>query len=94
MGAKQLGLQFQALEARSVEEIEVAFRLAARERAGALIVVVDALFNAQQEGISDLGIKDRLPTMFDNGQYVQAGGLISVWRQLIRYVPARGDLCG
>jgi putative ABC transport system substrate-binding protein len=77
MAAKQLGLQLQALEARSVEEIEAAFPLAARERAGALIVVVDALFNAQQERISALGIKHRLPTMFDNGQYVQAGGLIS-----------------
>jgi putative ABC transport system substrate-binding protein len=77
MAAKQLGLQLQALEARSVEEIEAAFPLAARERAGALIVVVDALFNAQQERISALGIKHRLPTMFDNEQYVQAGGLIS-----------------
>jgi putative tryptophan/tyrosine transport system substrate-binding protein len=51
-GARQLGLQLQGLEARSVEELEAAFPLAARKRAGALIVVVDALFNAQQERIS------------------------------------------
>ena len=92
MAAKQLGLQIQALEARTVEEIEAAFPLAARDRAGALIVVVDALFNAQQERISALGIKHRLPTMFDNGQYVQAGGLISYGADLSD-VPTRGDLC-
>ena len=76
-GAKQLGLRLQTLEARSGEELEGVFRLAKSERAGALIVIVDALFNAQQQRISDLAIKHRLPAMFDNAQYVEAGGLIS-----------------
>jgi putative ABC transport system substrate-binding protein len=76
-GAKQLGLRLQTLEARSAEELEGVFRLAKSERAGALIVIVDALFNAQQQRISDLAIKHRLPAMFDNAQYVEAGGLIS-----------------
>jgi putative ABC transport system substrate-binding protein len=76
-GAKQLGLRLQTLEARSSEELEGSFRLATSERAGALIVIIDALFNAQQQRITDLAIKHRLPTMFDNAQYVEAGGLIS-----------------
>jgi len=76
-GAKQLSIRLQTLESRSPDDLEGAFRLATRERAGALIVIVDALFISQQERISDLAIKHRLPTMFDNAQYVEAGGLIS-----------------
>jgi putative tryptophan/tyrosine transport system substrate-binding protein len=76
-GAKQLGIRLQTLEARSPEELEGVFRLATSERAGALIVIVDALFNAHQQRISDLAIKHRLPAMFDSAQYAEAGGLIS-----------------
>jgi putative tryptophan/tyrosine transport system substrate-binding protein len=76
-GAKQYGLQLQTLEARSPEELERTFRLATSERSGALIVIIDALFNAHQKRISDLAINHRLPTMFDNAQYAEAGGLIS-----------------
>ena len=76
-GAKQLGLRLQVVEARSAEELEGAFRLATNEQAGALIVIVDALFNSQQKQIVELGIKHRLPEMFDSAQYVEAGGLIS-----------------
>ncbi len=76
-GAKQFGLQLQTLEARSPEELEGAFRLAASERSSALIIIVDALFNAHQQRISDLAIKHRLPAMFDSAQYAEAGGLIS-----------------
>jgi putative tryptophan/tyrosine transport system substrate-binding protein len=76
-GAKHLGIRLQTLEARSPEELEGVFRLATSERAGALIVIVDALFNAHQQRISELAIKHRLPAMFDSAQYAEAGGLIS-----------------
>jgi putative tryptophan/tyrosine transport system substrate-binding protein len=76
-GAKRLGLRLQLLEARTPEEIEGAFRLATKEQAGALIVIIDALFNAQQKQIGEFGIKHHLPEMFDTRQYVEAGGLIS-----------------
>ena len=77
VGAKQFGIRLQTLEARSPDDLEGAFRLATNERAGALIVIVDALFNSQQKRINDLAIRHRLPAMFDNAQYVEAGGLIS-----------------
>jgi putative ABC transport system substrate-binding protein len=76
-GATQLGLRLQILEARSPDEVEVAFRLATKEQAGALIVIVDALYFSQRKRIGDLGIKHRLPTMFDEAQYAEAGGVIS-----------------
>jgi putative ABC transport system substrate-binding protein len=72
-GAQQLGIRLQILEARRAEDIESAFRVAVRERAGAVIVIVDALFNSQQKRIADLGIEHRLPEMFDTREYVEAG---------------------
>jgi putative ABC transport system substrate-binding protein len=76
-GAKQFGMHLQLLEARSAEDLDEIFRRASSQRAEALIVIVDALFIAEQRRISDLGIKYRLPEMFDTRQYVEAGGLIS-----------------
>jgi putative ABC transport system substrate-binding protein len=76
-GAKQLGVRLQILEARSPDELESAFRLANKEHAGALIVIVDALYFSQRKRIGDLGIKHRMPAMFDEAQYAEAGGLIS-----------------
>ena len=76
-GAKQLGLRLQTLEARSGEELEGVFRLAIKRASRCSDRDIDALFNAQQQRISDLAIKHRLPAMFDNAQYVEAGGLIS-----------------
>jgi putative tryptophan/tyrosine transport system substrate-binding protein len=53
-GAKQLGLRLQTLEARSAEELEGVFRLAKSERAGALIVIVDALLTLSNNGSATL----------------------------------------
>ena len=76
-GAKQLGIRLQVLEAKRPDDLEGVFRAAIREQAGALIVIVDAMFFSQRKQIGDLGINHRLPTMLDSGQYVDAGGLMA-----------------
>ena len=76
-GAKQLGIRLQTLEARGADDLEGAFRAATKEQAGALIVVVDVLFSTQRKRIGDLGIKYRLPGIFDASQFAEAGGLMS-----------------
>ena len=76
-GAKQFDIRLQLLEARSPDELEPAFRVAIRQHAGALIVLVDTLFTSQRKQISDLGIKQRLPEIFDSSAFVEAGGLVS-----------------
>jgi putative ABC transport system substrate-binding protein len=65
------------LEARRPNDLEGLFRAAVREQAGALIVIIDTMFFAERKQIGDLGIKHRLPTMLDSGQYVDAGGLMA-----------------
>jgi putative ABC transport system substrate-binding protein len=59
-GTKRLGIRPQILEARSLDDLEDAFRAATKEQANALIVLADALFFAQRGRLGNLGIKQRL----------------------------------
>ena len=54
-----------------------AFRDAARGRAQALIAVTTSVLVPNDKKIADLAIKHRLPSMFEAGHYVEAGGLMS-----------------
>jgi len=76
-GAKRLAIRLQVLEARGADQLAGAFGTAAKGRADALIVLADALFFAQRGQVAELAIKHRLPSMFDDAQSVEAGGLIS-----------------
>lgn len=63
--------------ARTAREIESAFLALASERAGALIVALDPLFIQQGPQIAELAIKHRMPSIFANREYAEAGGLAS-----------------
>ena len=75
--AKRLGIRLQILEVRSADGVEAAFQAAAKERAGALLVLGDFLFRAERERLFELGIKHRLPEIFYTSEEVEAGGLMS-----------------
>ena len=66
-----------SLDARSPQEIEQAFSRMARQKAGALMVMRDPLFNRQVRQIAELAAKHRLPTIAGLREYVEAGGLMS-----------------
>jgi len=59
--ARTLELQLQVLEARRAEDIESAFTATSRERAGALLLLPDAMFILQRGRIADLAAKTHLP---------------------------------
>jgi putative ABC transport system substrate-binding protein len=72
--ARSLGLGLQSLEVRGPEDLEGAFRAAAKERAHALVVLRNpAIFN-QLKRIAELAIKSRLPAIYDDREFVEAGG--------------------
>ena len=75
--AQALGVRLQTLEARSPQEIDGAFAAMTRERAGALLVIPDALFWSQRRQIAELAVKRRLPSMRMGEAYPEAGGLMS-----------------
>jgi putative ABC transport system substrate-binding protein len=75
--ARSLGLQLQSLEVRAADELENAFRAATKERAEALIMLRAPVINAHLKPIADLAIKSRIPAIYDDSFFVEAGGLIS-----------------
>ena len=70
------------VEMQTQDDVAAAFAALGRERAGALLVPSNALFFAQRQRIAELALQARLPTMFAQREYVEAGGLMSYGESL------------
>jgi putative ABC transport system substrate-binding protein len=75
--AKALGLKLLPLEVRSLDDFESAFARAKREGAQALITSVSPLFTTLRRQVVDFAAKNRVPAMYPNREFVEAGGLMS-----------------
>jgi putative tryptophan/tyrosine transport system substrate-binding protein len=75
--AHSLGFQLQPLEAHSPEEFDILFKAAIRRRAGAIIVLPTTLTNTNRKAISDLAAGNRIPAIYPDRDFVDAGGLMS-----------------
>jgi putative tryptophan/tyrosine transport system substrate-binding protein len=75
--ARAVRVQLQLLEARGPNEFDNAFAAMARERAEALLVVLDPFFGIHRAQLRDLAAKNRLPAMYGSREYPEAGGLMS-----------------
>jgi len=92
--ARALKIQLQSLEVKSPDpDLEGAFQAAVKGRADALITIVNTLLDPYTKRIADLAIKNRLPSMYERSDYVEAGGLMSyaasdddLWRRAAVYV--------
>jgi putative tryptophan/tyrosine transport system substrate-binding protein len=87
------GVRLLPVEARAPAEIDGAFVAMARERVGALLVVLDVLFYDRRERITALAAKNRLPAVYPHNVFAEAGGLMSyagsrsdLYRQMAGYV--------
>ena len=74
--ARDLGLKIQVVEARSRGELEAAFAVMTRERAEAIMVLTDVMFITERRVIVDLAARRRLPAVYFDRQFVDAGGLM------------------
>ena len=77
IAARALGIEIQPLEARSVNDFDSAFAAMTTKRVGALLVPGDVMFVTHRTRLADLAAKTRLPAMYNQRQFVEAGGLIS-----------------
>jgi putative tryptophan/tyrosine transport system substrate-binding protein len=77
VAARALGVRLQVLEAQGPGEIDRAFAAMRRERAGALLVVLDSVFLLERERIADLAAKNRLPAVYGLRYHAEAGGLMA-----------------
>jgi putative ABC transport system substrate-binding protein len=75
--AKQAGKQVVPVSARTPEEIERGFATMVRERADALIIFADTFLFQQRTQIATLALKHRLPSIYPQQQYAEAGGLMT-----------------
>ncbi|MGH8672938.1 MAG: ABC transporter substrate-binding protein [Burkholderiales bacterium] len=75
--AQQFGIKVLPVNARTAEEIERGFAIMTREHAHAGISLSDPFFTGQRRQIAQLAFTHRLPMMFGQREYVEAGGLMS-----------------
>jgi len=75
--APSLGVEAQLLDVRKPEDLGPAFDAATRQRAGALVVVIDGLTQGNRKTIVEFAAKHRLPTIYAGKEFVDAGGLMS-----------------
>ena len=75
--ARALGMRLQPVDARGPDEIDRAFAAMTSERAGAVIVFVDAMLIDYRRRIADLATRSRLPAMYALSDHTEAGGLMA-----------------
>ena len=92
--AQQLGIQLTpARGVRKPDDLDGAFALAVKERAGGVLVLASSHFFSQAPRIVSLAAKTRLPAIYEHQGFVEAGGLMSygpshpdTFRRLAGYV--------
>jgi putative ABC transport system substrate-binding protein len=77
VAARTMGVRLQPVDARNPNDLDSAFAAMTKERAGALLVLVDSMLNEQRTRIADLAAKSRLATAYGLPEHAQAGGLMS-----------------
>jgi putative ABC transport system substrate-binding protein len=75
--ARALKIQIQSLEVRGSNDFDGSFRPAVKGRPGALIMIRSPLLTRYRETIAELATKNRLPSMYESSEFVEAGGLVS-----------------
>jgi putative ABC transport system substrate-binding protein len=75
--AKSLRIGIQSLDVKGPDDIERAFQAAVNKRAEALLVESGGFATAHQKQIIEQAAKRRLPVVYPNTRFVEAGGLMT-----------------
>ena len=77
LAAKAFKVQVQYLDVLDSKDIETAFRAASTGRADGVLTLSSALLASQRAQFAELAAKNRLPVIYHDGLFVEAGGLMS-----------------
>jgi putative tryptophan/tyrosine transport system substrate-binding protein len=75
--ARSFGVDLHVLEASAERDFDAVFSNLAQLRAGGLVIGSNAFFLAKQEQLAALAVHHGVPAIFENRQFVTAGGLMS-----------------
>ena len=75
--ARDAGLSSVVIEARTFVELENVFAMMSEPRLQALVIMPDSFFNARRDRIAALAIENKMPTIFAQREYAEAGGLMA-----------------
>jgi putative ABC transport system substrate-binding protein len=74
--AKAFKMHLQFLDVLHANDIETAFRAASEGRAQGVLTLNSGILGSQRAQIAELAVKNRLPVMYHQGDFVEAGGLM------------------
>ena len=75
--ARALGVQIESVQARDVQDIERALGGGGRRRVDAMLALADAFLWSQRERIVGVAARHRLPAMYAELEFAEAGGLMA-----------------
>jgi putative ABC transport system substrate-binding protein len=81
--ARAIGQQIFVTKAGNERDFDTAFRLIVQQRAGALLVGGDVLFNSKSDQIIALAARYSIPAIYQLRESVTAGGLMSYGTSLV-----------
>jgi ABC-type uncharacterized transport system substrate-binding protein len=91
--ARAAKVAVQSLGVKGAGEFAQAFVAMTNDRAGGVLVVSGPSFFSERQRLAELALKHRLPSMYAQAEYVEAGGLLSygpsytgLFRQAAHYV--------
>ena len=76
LAAGAFGVKLQYLDVRGPKDIETMFRAASEARADAVLVLGSSVLVSRQTQVADLAAKNRLPAIYPQSDYMDAGGLM------------------
>jgi putative tryptophan/tyrosine transport system substrate-binding protein len=78
LAAGALAVKLQYVDVQGPKDFETAFRQASKERANAVLWVVSGnVASPHRKIIAELAIRNRLPAIYEQATFVEAGGLMS-----------------
>jgi putative ABC transport system substrate-binding protein len=75
--AGPLGLALQDRGIKDANELDVVLGVISKDRPDGFLALMDPVLNSNRKRILDFLIKNRLPAIFENKEWVEEGGLIS-----------------
>src|SRR5262249_44934343 len=76
LAAKKLKVQIQQVDVLKIDDIEIAFRATPRGRSDGVLTLTSPILRSQRAHLASLAVKNRMAAIYNDIQFVEAGGLI------------------